>query len=218
MVIMIKISPSILSADFANLERDIKAVEKAGVSYLHIDVMDGHFVPNITFGPGMVSAIKKVTNLVLDVHLMIENPEKYTCAFLEAGADILTVHSECNPDFEYIYGEVKKYGKKIAAAVNPDTDVNALMPYLDKLDMALVMSVNPGFGAQKFIESSIDKIRFLREKSSSLDIEVDGGIKLDNVQSVVNAGANVIVAGSAIFGADDITAAAVAFADKCRMA
>lgn len=213
---MIKVSPSILSADFANLERDIKLVEKAGVPYLHIDVMDGHFVPNITFGPAMVSAIRKVTDLVLDVHLMIDAPEKYAAAFLDAGADILTVHCECNPDFDYIYNEVKKRGKKIAVAVNPPTDLETLLPYCDKIDMALVMSVNPGFGAQKLIESSIDKIRILRDKYPDMEIEVDGGIKLDNADKVIDAGADVIVAGSAIFGADDVTKAAADFVNKCN--
>lgn len=213
---MLKISPSILSADFANLQRDITAAQKAGVQYLHIDVMDGHFVPNITFGPSMVSAIKKITNLVLDVHLMIEFPEKYVDAFLASGADIITVHLESNCDFDAVYDKVKKYGKKIAVAINPPTDVKCILPYLDKLDMALVMSVNPGFGAQKFIDSSLEKIKFIRENNKNIDIEVDGGIKTDNVGKVIDAGANIIVAGSAIFGADDITDAAKKFVDICN--
>lgn len=216
MVNLVKISPSILSADFANLERDIKKIEAAGCPYVHIDVMDGHFVPNITFGPSMVEAVNRITDMVLDVHLMIENPEKYVNAFIDAGADIITVHYECNPDFDYIYDEVKKHGRKIAMSVNPQTDAGVLKKYMDKLDMVLVMSVNPGFGAQSFIESSLDKISAVRNMSKTVDIEVDGGIKLHNAERVVKAGANVIVAGSAIFGAQDITEAAEQFIKRCN--
>jgi len=216
MVNLIKISPSILSADFANLESDIKKVEEAGAPYLHIDVMDGHFVPNITFGPAMVSAIKRVTGIVLDVHLMIENPEKYVTAFLEAGADIVTVHLECKPDIDYIHSEVKKYGKKLGITINPGTPVSELEPYISKADMVLIMSVNPGFGAQSFIESCFEKISDVRKMAPEIDIEVDGGIKLDNVKKVVDAGANIIVAGSAIFGAEDITEAAKEFIKRCN--
>lgn len=213
---MIKISPSILSADFANLERDIKIIENAGSPYVHIDVMDGHFVPNITFGPAMVAAIRKITDIVLDVHLMIENPEKYVTAFLEAGADIITVHLECNPDIDFIHSEVKKFGKKLGITINPPTPVSKLVPYISKADMVLIMSVNPGFGAQSFIETSLDKIAEVRKLSADIDIEVDGGIKLNNVNKVIDAGANIIVAGSAIFGAEDVSQATKDFIKRCN--
>ena len=213
---MIKISPSILSADFANLERDIKIIENAGSPYVHIDVMDGHFVPNITFGPSMVAAIRKITDIVLDVHLMIENPEKYVTAFLEAGADIITVHLECKPDIEFIHSEVKKFGKKLGITINPPTPVSELTPYISKADMVLIMSVNPGFGAQSFIETSLDKISEVRKLNSDIDIEVDGGIKLNNVNKVIDAGANIIVAGSAIFGAEDVAQATKDFIKRCN--
>ena len=213
---MIKISPSILSADFANLERDIKIIENAGSPYVHIDVMDGHFVPNITFGPSMVAAIRKITDIVLDVHLMIENPEKYVTAFLEAGADIITVHLECKPDIEFIHSEVKKFGKKLGITINPPTPVSELTPYISKADMVLIMSVNPGFGAQSFIETSLDKISEVRKLNSDIDIEVDGGIKLNNVNTVIDAGANIIVAGSAIFGAEDVAQATKDFIKRCN--
>lgn len=216
MVEMIKLSPSILSANFANLEKDIKAAEGAGAPYIHIDVMDGHFVPNITFGPQMVSAIRKISGAVLDVHLMIENPEKYVTAFLEAGSDIITVHLESNPDMEFIYSEVKKYGKKLGITINPKTSVDELRPYLEIADMILIMSVNPGFGAQGFIEESIEKIRKTKQMAPDIDIEVDGGVKLDNVKRVIDAGANVIVAGSAIFGAEDIGKAVRDFIERCN--
>lgn len=213
---MIKLSPSLLASDFMNMGRDIKAIETAGCPYVHVDVMDGHFVPNINFGPGMVSALRPVTNMVLDVHLMISEPEKYIDAFLDAGSDIITIHAECVTDFDYIYNKVKEKGKKIAMSINPGTDISALEPYADKLDMILVMSVNPGFGAQSFIESSIDKIKALREMYPDIDIEVDGGIKLGNVGSVIDAGANVIVAGSAVFGSDDVEATAKEFIKVCN--
>lgn len=214
---MIKLSPSLLASDFMNMGADIKAIENAGCPYVHIDVMDGHFVPNINFGPGIVSAIKPITNMVLDVHLMISNPEKYIDMFLDAGSDIITVHAECVTDFDYIYDTVKKSGKKIAMSINPGTDISALEPYADKLDMILVMSVNPGFGAQSFIESSIEKIANLRKKYPEIDIEVDGGIKLNNVHKVIEAGANVIVAGSAVFGSDNVEATAKEFIVKCNL-
>ncbi len=213
---MIKISPSLLSADFMNMSNDISAIERAGCPYVHVDVMDGHFVPNINFGPGMVSALRKTTDLVLDVHLMISEPQKYIDAFLDAGSDIITVHVECDCDFNELADKVKARGKKFALSVNPGTDVRSVYPYADKLDMVLIMSVNPGFGAQGFIESSLDKIRVLREKYPSLDIEVDGGIKPDNVKRVVDAGANVIVAGSAIFGADNVEETARDFIVRCN--
>ena len=200
---MIILSPSILSADFSNLERDVRKVCDAGAQYIHVDVMDGHFVPNITIGPCVVESLRKVTDKVLDVHLMIENPLKYAQAFLKAGSDIITVHHEAEIDIDKLYTLTKEYGKKLCVSINPSTPVEILDQYADKVDMFLIMSVNPGFGGQSFIESSLDKIRYLRANYPDIDIEVDGGIKLDNVQKVIDAGANVIVAGSAIFCADD---------------
>lgn len=200
---MIILAPSILSADFANLERDIKAVTDAGAQYIHVDVMDGHFVPNITMGPCVVSSIRKITDKILDVHLMIENPNQYAEAFLKAGADIITVHHESNLMFDDIVDLVKKYDRKLCVSVNPETDVTQLDRYAEYVDMFLVMSVHPGFGGQSFIESSIDKIKYLRAKYPHMNIEIDGGIKLDNLSKVVDAGANVIVAGSAIFDTPD---------------
>lgn len=204
------LSPSILSADFANLERDLKLISDGGAQYVHVDVMDGHFVPNITFGPDMVKSIRKATDRILDVHLMIEYPEKFVEAFIEAGADIINVHYESKMDFSNISDIVRAKGKMLAMTINPDTPAELIKPYLDKLDMVLVMSVYPGFGGQKFIESSLDKIRIIRQWAPDIDIEIDGGIKLDNVDRVIEAGANVIVAGSAIYGNDAVI-------ESCRL-
>ena len=197
------LSPSILSADFSNLERDVRKVCDAGAQYVHVDVMDGHFVPNITIGPCVVESLRKVTDKVLDVHLMIQHPLKYAEAFLKAGSDIITVHHEAEIDIDTLYNLTQKYEKKLCVSINPSTPVEVLDQYADKVDMFLIMSVNPGFGGQSFIESSLDKIKYLRNKYPNIDIEVDGGIKLDNVQTVIDAGANVIVAGSAVFCAED---------------
>lgn len=215
---MIILSPSILSADFANLAKEVKTVVDAGAKYVHIDVMDGHFVPNITIGPCVVESIRKYTDAVLDVHLMIENPDVYVESFLKAGSDIISIHDESiklssnnSKMFDDIYQLVKNYNKKLCVAVNPETDVKELDNYAEFVDMFLVMSVHPGFGGQSFIESSFDKIKYLREKYPNKDIEVDGGIKLSNVKEVVNVGANVIVAGSAVFSGNDTEANVKAF-------
>ena len=208
---MIKIAPSILSADFANLERDIKMIEQAGAELLHIDVMDGHFVPNITIGAPVVKSLRKVSKLVMDVHLMISNPENYIKDFAEAGADIITVHAEAATHLHRLIQMIKKEGCMAAVALNPATPLSVLEYVLEDLDMVLIMSVNPGFGGQKFIASALDKIKSLRtminEKNLNIDIQVDGGIGLDNIAEVVNAGANIIVAGSAVFNSPDPTLA-----------
>ena len=200
---MITLSPSILSADFAKLESEINDVTDAGAKYIHVDVMDGHFVPNITIGACVVKSIRKHTDAVLDVHLMIENPNDYAEDFLKAGADIITVHHESNLNFKKVYELVREYNKKICVSVNPETNVSVLDQYGDYVDMFLVMSVHPGFGGQSFIESSISKIEYLRKKYPNIDIEVDGGVKLSNVKKIIDAGANSIVAGSAVFSGDN---------------
>lgn len=205
------LSPSLLAADFANLAQDVKKVELGGAQYLHIDVMDGHFVPNITFGPCMVEAIRRISDSVLDVHLMITDPLKYAEDFLKAGADIITVHAEIDPDMEKLLTLTKKYGKKLAVSINPPTDIFVVDKYLDFVDMVLIMTVNPGFGGQKFIEDCVEKITYVRNKKPDIDIEVDGGINLNNLDVVLNAGANVIVAGSSVFNTDNVTETCVEF-------
>ncbi|MGB7604044.1 MAG: ribulose-phosphate 3-epimerase [Lutisporaceae bacterium] len=204
---MIKLAPSILSADFANLERDIKLVENAGAELLHIDVMDGHFVPNITIGAPVVKSLRKISNMVFDVHLMISRPEDYIADFAAAGADIITVHAEAATHLHRLIQMIKNEGVKAGVALNPATPLSVLDYVLEDLDMVLIMSVNPGFGGQKFISSALDKIRLIRELASdmnlNIDIEVDGGVGLDNISEVVRNGANILVAGSAIFNSKD---------------
>jgi len=205
---MIKLAPSILSADFAKLLEDVKKVEKAGCEYLHIDVMDGHFVPNITLGPGIVKSLRKDVNMVFDTHLMIENPDNYIKDFVDAGSDLIVVHVEACRHLHRTIQNIKSHNVKAGVALNPGTPIETIKHVLQDVDMVLVMTVNPGFGGQSFIESMIGKIKELKqiidEKDLNVDIQVDGGIKPSNINQVVEAGANVIVAGSAIFNSENI--------------
>lgn len=215
---MIKIAPSILSADFARLGDDVAAVDRAGADYIHIDVMDGHFVPNITIGPLVVEALRRVTSKPLDVHLMIKNPDLYIAEFARAGADIITVHQEAVPHLHRTVQLIKSLGKKAGVSLNPATPVETLDVILDELDLVLVMSVNPGFGGQSFIPSALAKIGALRQRISArgltTELEVDGGVKLDNIAQVVAAGADVLVAGSAIFNTADYAATITALRER----
>lgn len=206
-----KLAPSILSADFSVLGQQIKEAEKGGAKVLHIDVMDGRFVPNFTFGALLVKTIRKCSDMFYDCHLMVEKPYDFIDPFFKAGVDNITVHYEALGDetgkaLDYI----RSLGIKAGLSISPDTSVDVLKPYLDKVDMILIMSVYPGFGGQKFIPESLDRIAAVREmtKGYDIDIEVDGGVYDENIKTVVDAGANVIVAGSAVFGKDDITLAA----------
>ena len=204
---MVKIAPSILSADFSRLGEEVKAVEEAGADWIHVDVMDGKFVPNITVGPLVVESLRKVTDLPLDVHLMIENADQYIEDFAQAGADIISVHAEACPHLHRSIESIKENGAKAGVVLNPATTLFALDEIIEQVDMVLLMSVNPGFGGQKFINSVLSKIELLRntlnESGVELDLEVDGGIKPDNASTIKQAGANVLVAGSAIFGSGD---------------
>jgi ribulose-phosphate 3-epimerase len=215
---MIKIAPSILSADFSRLAEEVQAVDRAGADYIHIDVMDGHFVPNITIGPLVVAALRKVTDKPLDVHLMIENPDLYIADFAKAGADIITVHQEAVPHLHRTVQLIKSLGKQAGVSLNPATPVETLDVILDQLDLVLVMSVNPGFGGQAFISSALDKIRALRQRITqrglATELQVDGGIKVDNIREVVDAGADVLVAGSAVFNANDYAATITALRER----
>ena len=193
------IAPSVLSADFAHLAEAAQMVEKCGAEYLHIDVMDGHFVTNITLGPVVVQCLRPFCKSVFDVHLMIENPEKYIDAFADAGADIITIHLESTDDVKGAIDKIHAKGKKAGITVKPKTPVEAVFPYVDAVEMVLIMSVEPGFGGQSLIPECLDKIRVLREKYPNLDIEIDGGVKVDNIDIVYESGANIIVAGSAVF-------------------
>ena len=205
---MIKLAPSILSADFARLLEDVKKVENAGCEYLHKDVMDGHFVPNITLGPAIIKSLRKDVNMVFDAHLMIENPDQYIKEFVDAGCNLIVVHQEACKHLHRTIQNIKSYGIKAGVALNPATPIETIKYVLEDIDMVLIMTVNPGFGGQSFIESMIPKIKELKslidKKGLKVDIQVDGGIKPDNVDKVVKAGANIIVAGSAIFNSDDI--------------
>ncbi|TYO99254.1 ribulose-5-phosphate 3-epimerase [Geothermobacter ehrlichii] len=215
---MIKIAPSILSADFGRLAEEVKAVDAAGADYIHVDVMDGHFVPNITIGPLVVEAVRRATDRPLDVHLMIERPDLYIPEFAGAGADIITVHQEAVPHLHRTVQMIRSLGKRAGVSINPATPVASLEVILEEIDLVLVMSVNPGFGGQAFIDSALEKIRQLREiidrRGLTVEIEVDGGVKPDNCRRVAAAGADVLVAGSAVFGAADYRATIAAMKEK----
>jgi ribulose-phosphate 3-epimerase len=207
---MIKIAPSILSADFSRLGDEIRALEAGGADYVHVDVMDGHFVPNITIGPLVVEAVRKVTDMPLDVHLMIENPDQYIPDFAKAGADIITVHYEAVPHLHRTVQLIHSLGKKAGVSLNPATPVSTLEVILDELDLVLLMSVNPGFGGQNFIPSCLPKIEALRKeidrRGLHIELEIDGGVKPSNIAAIAGAGADVFVAGSAVFGSPDYRA------------
>jgi ribulose-phosphate 3-epimerase len=202
-----RIAVSILAADFSRLGEELRAVEAAGADWIHVDVMDGHFVPNITIGPPVVEAIKKGTTLPLDVHLMISNPERYVTDFAHAGADYLSVHREACPHLHAVVQQIRKLGVRPAVAVNPGTALASVEPILADVEMLLIMSVNPGFGGQTFIESALAKIeaaaRFKCERGLGFQIEVDGGVKVHNAARTVKAGAEVLVIGTGIFGEPD---------------
>ena len=203
----IQISPSILSADFSQLGNEIKRLEEGGADMIHVDVMDGHFVPNLTIGPPVIKTLKKHSSILFDVHLMISPVHKYIEAYSEAGADIITIHPEATEDLKSSISKIKKLNKKVGVSLNPETKIDVILNILDEIDLVLIMSVNPGFGGQKFMPKVLDKIKILKkiqkEKKIDFDIEIDGGINFENSKDAIEAGANILVSGTTIFKSND---------------
>ena len=199
----IQISPSILSADFSQLGNEIKRLEEGGADMIHVDVMDGHFVPNLTIGPPVIKALRKQCSIKFDVHLMISPVHKYIEAYADAGADIITIHPEATENLEESISKIKSLNKKVGVSLNPESKLDLITNYLEKIDLVLIMSVNPGFGGQKFMPEVLDKVKQLKEikskKNMNFDIEIDGGINFDNCRSAIEAGANILVSGTTIF-------------------